>query len=417
MKKLGLLAILLMALPLLSACGGDTATSTPAAPTAPAASAPTSTTAAASAPTSTTAAMAAPTNTTAAMAAPTDTAGTGAATGSTQEGTLTVYTALEDDQLQRYMAVFQKSYPNVKLNLVRDSTGVVTAKLLAEKDNPQADVVWGLAATSLLVADKQGMLVPYAPAGVDRVQANFKDQQSPPHWVGIDVWESAFCVNTAEIQAKNLPMPKSWADLTNPVYKGYIVMPDPSSSGTGFLSVSGILQMKGEDAGWKYLDDLNQNIAQYVHSGSQPCTMSGTGEYPIGISFGYRALQEKQAGSPVEPVWPTEGSGWDLEANALVKKANINPLSKSFLDWAISDPIMVEYQKSYPITSVKTNQPAPEGYVADPVKQLAKNDLNWAADNRQRILDEWNQRYASKAAPTNTPAPAAAATATATPKP
>ena len=85
-------------------------------------------------------------------------------------GGITVYTALEDDQLSEYLPLFQKEYPDIKVNKVRDSTGVVTAKLLAEKDNPTADVVWGLAASSLLVADKQGMLEPYAPKGLDAVQ-------------------------------------------------------------------------------------------------------------------------------------------------------------------------------------------------------------------------------------------------------
>lgn len=61
--------------------------------------------------------------------------------------------------------VVQKEHPDIKVNKVRDSTGVVIAKLLAEKDNPQADAVWGLAVSSLLVADQQGMLETYAPRG------------------------------------------------------------------------------------------------------------------------------------------------------------------------------------------------------------------------------------------------------------
>ena len=66
-------------------------------------------------------------------------------------GEITVYTALEDDQIAKYLPLFSQKYPNIKVNIVRDSTGIVTAKLLAEKANPQADAVWGLAATSLWV--------------------------------------------------------------------------------------------------------------------------------------------------------------------------------------------------------------------------------------------------------------------------
>lgn len=314
-------------------------------------------------------------------------------------GDLTVYTALEDDQLERYTAAFADAHPDIQLNIVRDSTGVITAKLLAEKDNPQADVIWGLAATSLLVADKQGMLEPYAPAGLDRVTPEFRDAANPPKWVGIDVWESAFCVNEIELKAKNLPMPASWADLTDPVYQGHIVMSNPASSGTGYLSVSNWVQTMGEQAAWGYMDQLHANIAQYVHSGSKPCRMAGAGEYPIGISFGYRAIIQKNDGEPIAAVWPQEGSGWDVEANALVRKTEIKPASKTFLDWAIGDPIMQQYAQSFPITSVKTDQPVPEGYLSEPLKQLAKNDLYAAAENRDRILAEWTKRYDGKSEP------------------
>lgn len=320
--------------------------------------------------------------------------GTQAASG------ITVYTALEDDQLVDYLPLFEKQHPEIKINKVRDSTGVVTAKLLAEKDNPTADVVWGLAVSSLLVADKQGMLEPYAPKGIETVQTQFKDSQNPPHWVGIDAWESAFCVNTVESTKKNLPIPQSWADLIKPEYKGQIVMSNPASSGTGFLSVSAILQMMGEVEGWKYLDALHQNITQYVHSGSKPCKMAGAGEYAIGISFGYRAVKQKNGGEPIQPVFPKEGSGWDIEANALVKKANINPNAKTFLDWAISTEISKKYAKNFPLTAVKTDVPIPAGFPEDPIKQLfPKNDFKWAAANRDAILAEWTKRYDTKSEP------------------
>ena len=312
-------------------------------------------------------------------------------------GGITVYTALEDDQLAEYLPLFQKAYPDIKVNKVRDSTGVVTAKLLAEKDNPTADVVWGLAASSLLVADKQGLLEPYAPKGLEAVQAQFRDEKNPPNWVGIDAWESAFCVNTVESDKKKLPIPTSWDDLLKPEYKGQIVMSNPASSGTGFLSVSAILQMRGEADGWKYLDGLHENIAQYVHSGSKPCKLAGSGEYAIGISFGYRAVKQKNGGEPIQPVFPKEGSGWDIEANALIKKANINPAAKTFLDWAISPEISKKYAKNFPITAVKTDVPVPAGYPEDPIKQLyPKNDFKWAAANRDTILAEWTKRYDSK---------------------
>jgi iron(III) transport system substrate-binding protein len=306
---------------------------------------------------------------------------------------LIVYTALEDDEYPGYLELFQKAHPDVTVKIVRDSTGIVTAKLLAEKDNPQADVVWGLAATSLLVCDQAGMLEPYAPKDLDKVNAMLRDPADPPHWVGIKAWETGFCVNTVEAKALNLPIPTSFVDLVKPVYKGKIVMPNPASSGTGFLTVSAILQMMGEENGWKYLDQLHENIAQYTHSGSKPCKMAGAGEFPIGISFGYRGIIQKKKGEPVETVFPREGCGWDVEANALVKKAGMKGSARLFLDWAAGPEVMKAYAKVYPVTAYPTGEAIPEGYPSDPFQQLIKNDLSWAAKNRDAILAEWSRRY------------------------
>ena len=92
---------------------------------------------------------------------------------------LTVYTAIEADDLTKYAERFNQDHPDIKINWVRDSTGVITAKLLAEKDNPQADVVWGLAATSLLLLKGEGMLEPYAPKGVEKLDPRFVDSAEP----------------------------------------------------------------------------------------------------------------------------------------------------------------------------------------------------------------------------------------------
>ena len=233
------------------------------------------------------------------------------ADGALAQTELTVYTAIEADDLKRYAEEFNKDYPDIEIKWVRDSTGIVTAKLLAEKDNPQADVVWGLAATSLMVLKNEGMTHPYMPEGGDALDPKFIDSAKPPHWTGMDAWVAAICVNTIEAEKNNLPMPTSWMDLVNPVYKGHVVMPNPNSSGTGFLDVASWLQLFGEEDGWGFMDALHENIAWYTHSGSKPCRQAGAGETPIGISFAYRGAKVKNQGAPIEIVVPSEGVGWD----------------------------------------------------------------------------------------------------------
>lgn len=321
----------------------------------------------------------------------------------TDDNVLNVYTAFEEEQVEDYLSEFKKEHPDVTVNITRESTGVITSRLLAEKDNPVADVVWGLSATSLLQLKQQGMLEPYAPKGVDRIQPEFKDTDETPSWVGIDAWETAWLVNKEVLKEHGITdIPKSYQDLLKPEYKGLIAMSNPASSGTGLLTVNGILSLYGDDAGWKYLDDLDKNVAVYMHSGSQPASETAAGEYGIGVSFGYRCLQAQQeVGKDIcEVVFPEEGSGWDMEANALIKKDHEKPIAKEFLDWAISDNIMTKYGKNYPIVATGESDNIPEGYSENPTDQLLKNiDFNKAAENRDAILKEWSERYDAKSAP------------------
>ncbi len=316
-------------------------------------------------------------------------------------GQLTVYTALEDDELAIYTAAFQARYPDIELNIVRDSTGVITARLLAERDNPQADVVWGLAVTSLLVCDQQGMLAGYTPEGIDLIDERFRDiVNENAHWVGIKAWMTAFIGNTVELEANGLEMPRSFADLLSPQYRGHLVMPNPDSSGTGFLTVAAILQYFGEEAGWEYLDGLHENMAMYMHSGSQPARMAARGEFPIGISFGYRGFKQLAQGDPVEVVFPAEGAGWELEANALVRRPVIKACARTFLDWAISEEAMTLYGTVYPtVTREGTEVSCPEGWPEDTDSLMMDIDLLWEAENRDRILREWRRRYDGRSAP------------------
>jgi iron(III) transport system substrate-binding protein len=308
---------------------------------------------------------------------------------------------LEDELVEKYLAVFSTEYPNIKVNIVRDSTGIITSRLLAEKSNPIADIVWGTAASSLLVLDEQNMLEPYAPKGVENILPEFKSDQNVPTWIGIDVWETAFIVNTIELEKLGLEISdiKNYEDLLRPELKGKIVMPHPASSGTGLLTVTGLLQLKGKntDAGWDFLTQLHENIDQYVHSGSKPSKMAADGESVIGVSFGYAGIQRVKEGKPVEVVFPVEGSGWDLEANALMKKDTINLAAETFLDWAISDEAMNLYKANYPILSNGKGGKY-EGFSGDPVDQLINSDLYWVAANRDSILDKWTQKYDGKAA-------------------
>jgi len=322
---------------------------------------------------------------------------------SAQKTQLLVYTALETDQLKAYQEGFNKANPDIEIKWVRDSTGVITAKLLAEKANPQADAVMGVAASSLALLKKNDMLIAYAPINLEGIMSQYRDKANPPAWFGMDVWGATICFNTVEAQKRGIPKPTTWQDLTKPIYKGQIVMPNPASSGTGYFDVTAWLKLFGDDngkgGGWKFMDALHENIAQYTHSGSKPCNMAAAGEYVIGISFEYRGNANKAKGAPIDLVFPKEGLGWDLESFAIHKGTKKLAAAQKLADWASSKDAMMLYGKNFAITAQPGIAPPLANVPKDYEERLVKMDFAWAADNRERILDEWNKRYNAKSEP------------------
>jgi iron(III) transport system substrate-binding protein len=312
---------------------------------------------------------------------------------------LTVYTALENDQLAPFKAAIEAAVPGVEVAWVRDSTGVITARVLAEKDNPRADLILGLAATSIIVFEKEGLLEAYKPKGADALKANFRDGAEPYTWTGMDGYLGVICYNTVEAGKVGAAPPKSWKDLLDAKYKDKLVMPHPASSGTGYLMVGGWLQMMGEEAGWKFMDALHQNIAVYTHSGSAPCVQAARGERVAGIALDMRGASEKTKGAPLEVIIPAEGTGWEIEAAAVVKDSKNLALAKQVADWVATKGANELYSKTYAVVALPGVSNLPPNYPKDAEKMLIKNDFGWMAENRGRILAEWTKRYDSKAAP------------------
>lgn len=316
-----------------------------------------------------------------------------------QKTVLNVYTALETDQLRAYQEGFNRVHPDIEINWTRDSTGIITAKLLAEKANPTADVILGVAATSMVVFDREGMLEPYAPANLAAIEPRFRAAGATPAWVGMNVWGAAICYNTVEAEKQGLPKIESWRDLLRPEFQGKIVMPNPNSSGTGLLNVTAWLQLFGEQQGWQFMDQLHQNVAVYTHSGSKPCVMAGAGEFPVGISFEYRANSIRERGAPIDVIFPTEGLGWDLEAFGIVKGTPKLEAARKLADWASSREANELYARNFAITAIPGIATRLQYVPTDYEQRLVSNDFDWIGQNREAVLTEWQNRYAAKSEP------------------
>jgi iron(III) transport system substrate-binding protein len=271
--------------------------------------------------------------------------------------------------------------------------------MLAERNNPQADLVWGWAVTNMDDFRDRGMLEKYKPKGWGKIPDRFKDPKG--FWVAIDLYMAAFVLNTKVMAKNNLPKPAGWNDLLNPVYKGQLIMPNPASSGTGFLQVASLLEMLDpeyankpvkKNKGWEFLEKLDKNMGQYIKSGSKPAKLTAAGEYAIGCSFAFVYSSLKKQGFPVEMVLPQEGAGYELESNALLKGAKHKAAAKKFLDWAINESAMREYAK-FKLGVTVPGIPGPADLPQLETIKLAPMDFPWQATNRGEILVIWQDKF------------------------
>ena len=313
-------------------------------------------------------------------------------------GELTIYAAVEADNLKIIGDAFAKAHPSIKINWIRDSTGIIQARLIAEKDNPRNDVLFGMTVTTAVTFEAMGMFLPYTPKGMEKLNPLYLAKAQPAPWTGIYGWASAICFNTVEGKKANVPVPKSWVDLVNPAYKGRIIMPNPASSGTGFLMVSAWIQLMGEEKGWAYMDKLHENVAAYTHSGSKPCEMAAAGENIVGLSLPIRGIRLKAQGAPIEVVIAEEGTGWEMQVAGIMKNTKNLEDSKTFMDWVVSEAAMQIYARNNEVVA-RTEGVTKPPHAAEIEAKMIKNDFAWAAKELPRIVAEWRKRYDTKSEP------------------
>lgn len=302
---------------------------------------------------------------------------------------LVVYTAVEPEYLDMYKKAFESRYPEIEIAYVRESAGPITARLLAEKESPRADVILGLSAISLEELKRHGVLQAYFPKGVETLAENMRDPDGM--WTGANAWGTALCVNAREAERLGLAMPRQWEDLLKPEYAGRIVMPHPVSSSTGYMMVFGWLQSMGEERGWAFMEQLHKHMKMYVHSGVRPAQMAAQGEVLVGLSSRALARVFTRRKAPLNIIEPAEGIAWDVEASALPAGARRPDAARLFLDFITSDDV-AKIAAAFTGIAARPEFSTEEGARTEALFQQPMN-FQEAAARKEEILREWRCRF------------------------
>lgn len=289
---------------------------------------------------------------------------------------------------------FETKY-GITVNYVRMSSGEALARIQAEKDNPQFDIWWGGPIDSFVAAKGEGLLEAYDSPNYGNLTDPAKMKDVDNQWVGVYVGTLGFATNTDWLAANpGVEAPTSWDDLLKPEFTGQVMVAHPSSSGTSYTALATVLQIRGEEAGWEYLEKYDEQMAQYTKSGAAPAKFVGQGEAAVAIVFSHDIVNEIENNKlPLVLTFPEEGTGYEIGGMALIKGAKNTQAAKLWFDWALTPeaqalgPVYAAYQAPT-VTGVELSHPELLEV------NLIEYDFIWAGEHKTEFVDKFTNEIA-----------------------
>ncbi len=245
-----------------------------------------------------------------------------------------------NDELQ---AQLTEKFPQYNIVVTYMSTGKSAAKIYAEGEGTEVDILVGLETGYMnkikdYLADISGMSrIPYV--------EGLTPEDTGNRWVTWEKQAGAIIVNTEILEKHGLEAPKTYEDLLKPEYEGLVAMPDPKSSGTGYFFYKNWVNMWGEEETLAFIDKLYPNIKQFTESGSGPIKLLKQGEIAVGLALTFQGVNERNDGQPFEIIFPDGGSPFSLTGTAIVKGHENKKGVEEVYDYVINEFLV--YDKEY----------------------------------------------------------------------
>lgn len=302
-------------------------------------------------------------------------------------GTLVIYSPHDSDPLNAGVAMFEKAYPNVKVEVVADGTGNLLNRIAAESAAPMADVLWGGGADSL-AAYKQ-YFQPYKPSCIDLMDSSLYD---PDYlWIGESPLPMVFLVNTDLVAEADIP--QTWKDLADPKWEGKIAFADPASSGSAFTQLCTILMDYGKADndyadGWALVQSMIKNLV--IQSGSSGAHKNvDSGEYPIGITLEKAAVQyDTSDAGHLKMIYPTDGTSAVPDGVAIVKGCPNQELAELFEEYVLSVECQTAQNKDFGRRPIRSDV-TPQGLKGLNEFAIMSYNFDYAANNKADIVEKW----------------------------
>jgi iron(III) transport system substrate-binding protein len=319
--------------------------------------------------------------------------------GAAAQGQVNIICSVQAEWCNMISTVYART-TGVKVNVSMKGSGEALAQIIAEKENPKTDIWFGGTGDPHLQAAEQGLTVEYKSPSLPQLHewAQQQARQSNYRTVGIYSGPLGFGYNPELLARKKLAVPKTWADLTRPEYKGDIQVANPASSGTAYTMIATLVQLMGEEKAFEYLKGLHKNVSAYSRSGTGPIKAVARGETAVSISFVHDGPGEKMQGFPVETITPADGTGAEIGSMSIIKGSRNQDAAKKFYEWALTPAAqeMAAAARQFQVPSNKAAKVDPRVPDFKKIKFINYDYAKYGASaERRRLISRWEKEVNS----------------------
>lgn len=307
-------------------------------------------------------------------------------TGCGAKDEVIIYTNIEENRSQLLQEEVAKEFPDLDVKIQYLSTGNTAAKIKTEGKDIEADIVLGLE-TSYMESLKDNFAKLDGLEGIN--DDHYLDGINPEDgkyyiW---DQYSASITIDKKYFDDKGWAYPTSYKDLLDPKYKGLIAMPDPKSSGTGYMYYLNVMNLMGEKEGLAYFDKLNNNIAQFTTSGSGPISLLVQGEVAIAMGMTYQGVEEINNGADFKVIEFDTGLLYNTTSIGIIDGKEENENVRKVFQWVNTEFSLYDKEHYIPGKIFKEQTTKIDNYP----ETVKLSDMTGIDDNsvKEKLLEKW----------------------------
>lgn len=300
----------------------------------------------------------------------------------TSSNKVVIYSGAEEYRNEYFLKRINEEFPDYDVTIEYMPTGNLAAKLAAEGTDTDMDIFYDLDFSYA------GLVEQYLADVSSYDQSIYVDdcKVASGHYLAATRNGGAVIVNPDVLAAKGIAEPTCYEDLLKPEFKNLVSMPNPKSSGTGYMFVKSLVNAWGEEKAFEYFDALAENILQFTESGSGPVNALVQGEVAVGLGMTAQAVTAINGGANLKILFFEEGSPYSLYGYAIPEGKQNRQAVVDVFNFFYNTLVMEDKELYYPEQVFVNQTNNVENY---PTNIKYADMTGNTTEEKTRLLENW----------------------------